>query len=305
MYNRTSNIKKILLRALVITVIVVAVNQLSIKVLIERKPDYIAGFTATWDLLAMSAEQGHTGITKDFPEGMKQRVTDIYQTHGWFLFLYDNNEGFLTYPNVEKKFRRTATTAYWLKEIRKDTISYLKMRWKTASRMFTRETLGFQQSPLYLWNSYKSRAVPEFLPSYFESNQLDPEKIKRSEGELNLFARLYGSVLTGYMYFVPGNWGIPIIGLLMLFVSLFLIKKGFRSCQLTSLIFMNVTALAWYIPLLVVVQIPAARYVFPSNSLIVFSIPVFAAVLLEASNYFSWIGHKFPIKSWNSQKEMD
>jgi len=288
MFERSQQIKKVVIGAVFITVLVWGINQVSIKTLVGEKPDYIKGFTATYDLLGMSVEQNHEGITKDFPDKLKQRVTEHYEKNGWLLFLYDDNHGFRTYPNVEKKFRRTATKGYWIREIVKDPLAYLRMRFKTASRMLTRETLGYEQNPLFLWSAYEKRSVAGFLKPYFKKKQLDPTRIKRPEGELNIFAKLYGTGLTGYMVLLPGNWGIPLVGILMLIVSLVLVLKGFKSDMLTNLIFMNVVAMAWYIPVLIVVQIPMARYVFPSNSLTIFSIPIFIITLLEASNHFSW-----------------
>lgn len=236
--------------------------------LIGGTPSYLQNFTAKYDLVSMSAHRQHTGITANFSEQDKRLITDAYQQTGWYLDISAINHSLAGMDFVP----------LWLREIYHHPIDYLKVRINTVSRLYTGQTHVMKISRLFYWPNFVA-GVNNITDGARKGKGWPPDPYLKPNK--SLFAKLYGQWLLAFFNRFPGTQLIPLIGVILLVASGVMRCKGHVSKFLTIAMAMNVTSLAWSLPVIAIIQIPMVRYVFPSNSLVIFSLPFFIAGLLE------------------------
>ncbi len=227
-------------------------------------PNYFQNFTAPYDLVGISIENNHTGITKELPSNYQKKLTHIYNKNGWFL----------GQPQLENTFKSYDIVDEWKKAVFKMPASYLTVRLKTVRRMFNGQTFQMQQHPLFYWHDFTRGSITRQLREKFTEKEWATTELTRRRSEFHAITVGYGNLLTKYFTSFPSTLWIACLGIVELLVLLYLVvvKKCFSQHVRISL-FMTATALFWYIPLVLLVQIPMARYVYPANSLILASFP--------------------------------
>ena len=269
--NNSSEKTTTLFKKFVILLIVMTALHISVTKLFFNKPqNYFKNITARYDLVGMSIDGNHSGITKDLPKDLQEELSRIYNENGWFL----------GQPMLHKTFKSYDVVDEWKKSIIKSPITYLKVRVKTSYKMFSGNTFVLQQCPLFYWHHFSAGNIPNFLKEKFAEKQWSTSNLTKNKKSFNGFTKTYGEILISYFKRFPSSLWIACLGMVEFIALLYLaiIKKYFSQSTRIAL-FMTATALAWYAPLIVLVQIPMVRYVYPANSLVLASLPFMLRIL--------------------------
>jgi len=133
------------------------------------------------------------------------------------------------------------------------------------------------RQPLFRWPDYVHRNLQDFLKEKLAEKHIPESELTRKAGELNGVQAFYGTGLIWYFTNFPSSWYILILGAVIGLLVGILLLSGRRNKDLVWVAFVITGAVCWYLTVFFVVQKPMARYVYPANCLVLFSLPVFLA----------------------------
>lgn len=243
---------------------------------VVEKQDYVGNYTIPYDLISISIEQNHRGVTRSLNDTDRINVEEIYNSTGWYMNKFEGLS--------KLRDQNRGNRSLWVNTILYDPVSYLKVRIKTFNRMFTRQTRLEQLEPLFYWSSYENRKLvfPPLMREFARKGR-DLNLLFREIGPLNLVQESYGGLLSQYFLMVRNSWWIPIFAILAwLYLAVDLTNRKAMPSSDSVWIFMALSgALLWYATVFVLIQIPMTRYVFPANAMVVMTFPVFIAAFIN------------------------
>jgi len=228
----------------------------------SEKSDYnfFEKFLAPYDLMGMSIQEGHTGITKILSESEKIELERVYYGRQIF-FKAQLGKVDRTFPPAGER------VGIWIDAIRNNPRAYLKHRWQTFSKLFdgTGESSTSRLNRNAGWRSLEITS-PKYAKRWWPIGWKPDAWMYQP----------WRNTIEAYFKVIPSHLFVPVLNLMMMVVlSIVFIKKSTLGQEGTLAMLMNLTAFFYYAPFFFVIHHPEVRYVYPSISIILFAIPFF------------------------------
>jgi hypothetical protein len=263
---RASSVRKQLLRwGAAIAIIAVATGGVTRAIEETLNPggfadvrSFTVGHLFRMDLLGMSIRSGHEGITAPLDDDARAQLEKVYFTDQIF-FNRQLDPAASILPDEE------ATRGRWREAVLTSPGTYLAHRWCTYWKLFNGKG---QKYTRYIrmdsgWPYFK-----ELEPEYAARWGPPPHMAR------NAIYTSWKRWVESYFRLFSNHVWLPILNLaaiLVLSISLASRRKLNEAGAIAFL--MNTTAFLYYAPYIVLVHHPEVRYVYPSNSMILFSAP--------------------------------
>jgi hypothetical protein len=268
-YNKKAfHLVKFLLSAAALLLLMIGsylVIDQGIKHVVVFRGESAIGFLKGYDLVGISIQSGHKGVTGQLSEKLKRQLEKEY--YGTQIF-WGNKRKYSPPVNwVEHD------TNKWVSQILKHPIAYLKHRTQTFAKLF--DGTG-QAPPSYkrnIWHAFKKH---NYQPGLAYADSAAAKYL--ANNFLFLKFRKINDIFRKY----PATYILPIFNVIILFVLFFLLyfKKIITNEGIIAIV-MNSIAVFYYTPFYFFLHHPEIRYVYPSNCLILFSLPFALTYFIE------------------------
>ena len=250
---------------------VLAIGAASInRVFVSKKGSISSEFLyriAAKDLRGMSILAGHIGITQNLPENVKRRLSKAYFGNNLFFArqlrgtsdLYGNSSP----EEIVKLWQQTVMGSPGLN---------VRHRWHIYSKLFD----GSGESPKKFSYRQSDRMPMDF------TNKLTLAEFGLFNIRPTSVAEMFVSFKHRFYTLLPSSWWILLLGAGIIVYSFFLwLATRSLGGDLLVALLMTSTAFIYCLPYLFIASHSEIRWVLPSNTLILFSLPFFLSSLFK------------------------
>jgi hypothetical protein len=219
---------------------------------------FTVGHLFRMDLLGMSIRSGHQGITAPLDDDAKAQLEKVYFTDQIFF----NRQ---LDPAASILLDDETTRDVWREAVLASPGTYLAHRWYTFWKLFNGKG---QKHTRYIKKDSGWPYFKELEPEYAERWGPPPRMAENA-----IYVSWKRWVESYFRLFSNHVW-LPILNLVAILVLSISLASRRRLNEAGAIaLLMNMMAILYYAPYVLLVHHPEVRYVYPSNSMILFSAP--------------------------------